>query len=471
MPLLVEFPMLAIFGGLISGIALAIKFGQWHLILSAPVICAWLLIFTYTRDRKGQLKIFAAIIFISFVCALRIYFTFAYDEPKSNITFKRSEGLVTFTRTWGKMHIAVIKTHAGNFLIRTPFLNYPEGTRITFDGVTRPLKKSNIKSRGFNEFLYWRGHDVDGWLSIYNIKVLEPEFNLHRLRFLISRWLSIHTNELTCAYLKAALLGERDEKLSELHRNTGTSHLLAVSGFHVGILILCASLFFKNNIILSVILWLYIILTGASPSALRAGLMLQVYLISKFLGRPSNGLNNVSFAGVLLLTIWPYLYFDIGYRLSVIAALTIAAMHRSRVNKKFLWLLISPVVFAATFPQVAYIFGDLPAVGIFLNLFAPVYFSFVFSLASIGIIMLFLKIPFSGLFLTPAENLFAFWNNISKYFSVYITDKIPYSELLASVGIWAFVYVICKRIRFTKRQEFFTVLVIFLMSVYLFVKP
>ena len=130
MLVLVNAPMLAIFGGVISGIALAVKFDQWSLILTAPIICAGILIFSYDREREGQSKIFMSLIILSFIFALRIYHAFEYDKPEANINFERAEGLVTFTRAWGKMQIAVIKTYAGNFLIRTPFLNYPTGTRI-----------------------------------------------------------------------------------------------------------------------------------------------------------------------------------------------------------------------------------------------------------------------------------------------------------------------------------------------------
>lgn len=76
------------------------------------------------------------------------------------------------------------------------------------------------------------------------------------------------------------LLGDRQDDTAEEHRRWGTSHLLAVSGWHVGLLLtLCLSLWGGSPFgmgVASLFLWFYVLFSGASASALWAALMVQM---------------------------------------------------------------------------------------------------------------------------------------------------------------------------------------------------
>ncbi|HFX17793.1 MAG TPA: ComEC family competence protein, partial [Flavobacteriales bacterium] len=96
--------------------------------------------------------------------------------------------------------------------------------------------------------------------------------------------LNIHDKDVR-ALLNALLLGERQDLSPEVYQNfqsAGTVHILAISGLHIGILLIFLNFLFKpvKNIskpvflILTIlILWLYALLTGFSPSVLRAVIM------------------------------------------------------------------------------------------------------------------------------------------------------------------------------------------------------
>ena len=338
------------------------------------------------------------------------------------------------------MYATIIETkHYGKFVTRSRFADLMEGTRIKFDGSTKNFKGKSSNS-DFNERRYWQARGVKAWVNISNVKELENKLSLSRMRYKISRFLTIYTPKLTGEYLKAAWLGEHTKELDDKHRKWGTSHLLAVSGFHVGIAILCASFIFGNNIfIMSLILWLYIILTGAAPSAMRAGLMIQAALLAKIFGRKVNGVNSVSVAAVILLLYRPFLFWDIGFRLSVLTALTITSTRA----KSLMWLAMSSIISLVTFPQVAYTFKGVPLVGIFLNLFAPIYFSFAFLIASVLVLT---GIEF---LLVPVEGIFLLW----EFFADSAANTIPYSlswnYFTAWIGAGILIFIMCRYFKFS----------------------
>ena len=286
-----------------------------------------------------------------------------------------------------------------------------------------------------------------------NIKELPQKFSLPLMRQKISRTLTIHTPNLTAQYLKAAWLGEHTQELDNKHRKWGTSHLLAVSGFHVGIVILCAVFLFggKNIALLSLILWSYIILTGASSSAMRAGLMLQIGIFSRLIGRRINVLNSVSFAAVILLLYRPFLYWDIGFRLSVLAALTLSLMPKN----KFIWIFISSIIFLVTFPQVSYSFKGVPIIGILLNIFAPLYFSIAFVIASVVVVLTLMNFPFAENLLMPVEGIFLLWEKFADFFADIIPFVIKWNYFTAWTGTGILIFIMCKYFNLSATKTIF----------------
>ena len=453
--------MAGIFLALCLGIALTEKFGNMYLIFITPLILISISVLSYEKNFKHQSKILAAMLILSLIFSLRVFSVFTAPPLKSQI-FKSEIGVITQVRNWGKFYVGILKTCDNkNFLMHMPFKNYVEGMRIKFTGITQPFK--NNKNSGFNEFKYWRAKKVLGRISLYDVENLEPEFNLYRLRYLISRWLSIYVPNLTGSYLKAALLGERDVNLNEQHARWGTSHLLAVSGFHVGILILCASLFIKKNILLSVILWSYIFLTGAAASAVRAGLMLQTGILARGLGRPVESINSVCLAGVILILNSPYIFWDVGYRLSILAALSICS-----ILKKSDWWKISTLIFLTTYAEITSVFKTVPLAGIIINFYAPLYFSFVFPLSVLGALMLLLKIPLANLILSSCENLFKLYAITSDAMVNILPFKISYNKFFALLSVFVLVYLILTKLEFSKRRGLFITILISLAVYFIF---
>lgn len=110
--------------------------------------------------------------------------------------------------------------------------------------------------------------------------------------------------------------------------DAGIAHILALSGMHISIIagFLLIILFpinftgrYKLRYFFSVILiWCYILITGMSPSTVRAGIMASVYLVALIIERKNKALNSLFIAGLIILLFDPAAIFDIGFQLSFI---------------------------------------------------------------------------------------------------------------------------------------------------------
>jgi competence protein ComEC len=135
----------------------------------------------------------------------------------------------------------------------------------------------------------------------------------------------------------ALILGQKEYLSPELrnaYSSSGAMHVLAVSGLHVGIIYLILQQFlsfikgFKGAkwlqlILILVALWTYAIITGMSPSVLRASTMFSAVAISQSLGRRSGIYNSLSAAALILLCFDPYMITEVGFQLSFAAVIGI----------------------------------------------------------------------------------------------------------------------------------------------------
>ncbi len=440
MEILRRSPMLAVLASLVAGCALYDRFGIWAFVIAVPVVFVGVMFLSYEWELPEQWQVFAFSLIFTLLCSWRVYAVIS-SPPPGNIVFVAEEGTVTDVREWGRGYAVEIDTDSrGKYVAFMHFAEFMKGARVKFDGATRAFRQKRNDS-DFDEARFWRGRGVNGIMTLHSPEELPGRFSLSLMRGKLSRKLAIYTPDRTSRYLRASWIGERDKMLNDFHRLCGTSHLLAVSGFHVGVVMMIAVFFIgRKTLILTVILWLYILLTGAAPSAMRAGLMIQILLCAKLLKRPYNGVNSVACAGVILLMWSPFLFWDIGWRLSVISALVISAM----VQAGYSWLMISPVVGLVTFPQAAYTFGGVPVAGFLLNLFAPLYFSFAFTVASFGGILRLINFPMSKYFMLSVEGIFILWEKIAGAFVYVIPQILGWNYFLAWIGCGTLIFFVCR---------------------------
>jgi competence protein ComEC len=130
-------------------------------------------------------------------------------------------------------------------------------------------------------------------------------------------------------FAAAVSLGRRTElprDRIQLWRRSGLSHILAVSGLHVGLvtaslwllLIIAGAGPHLVRVVLVVAIPSYALLVGASPSAVRAASMVVIYLLARLLGRAIEPMGAVLLAAAILLLVRPFLVIDPGFQLTVL---------------------------------------------------------------------------------------------------------------------------------------------------------
>jgi competence protein ComEC len=201
--------------------------------------------------------------------------------------------------------------------------------------------------------------------------------------------------------------------------------------------------------VLSLFLWIYIFLTGAPASAVRAGLMIQLSLLGELAGRPGSAINSVSLAAVLLLLRSPFWFWDVGWRLSVLAALMISVI-LERIDPKGwkMWLGISPLIWLTTFPQASWTFGSVPLVGVLINIVAPSFFAFALSFASVLALLRLTEIPgivfLSNSLLYVLEGTFTLWETLADAAARWIPWQLPWGPFTAYFCAGVFLMLLCR---------------------------
>lgn len=185
--------------------------------------------------------------------------------------------------------------------------------------------------------------------------------------------------------LSALILGKAsaiDREVMQNYARAGVVHVLAVSGMHVALIYMLLKPLFERlwgrskarrlkTIIPVVLLWLYAAMTGFSPSVLRAAWMFSFVIVADNFGLRNTIYNTMAASALLLLMMDPMIAFSMGFMLSYLAVLGIAAIHpalhrlfyfESRISK-WLWELTSISVSAqlATLPLTLYLFHQFPA--------------------------------------------------------------------------------------------------------------
>jgi len=243
--------------------------------------------------------------------------------------------------------------------------------------------------------IYFQTHIAEGYFAKIDSGGGNPiiRFSYQLQKLLINQYIAAGFEGDEFAVLSALTLGYKsqiDEETKLAFSATGTTHVLAVSGIHVGLIYMVLMFamqwidhksakirIIKLTIIISN-LWLFALISGMSPSVLRAALMFSLFTIGTFYNRKLNMYNILAGSAVLLLLIKPLMLFDIGFQLSYIAVFSIVALQQPiqnllKIENKWmnsLWSLTSVTLAAqlGTTPLTMYYFHQFPVYFLVSNL-------------------------------------------------------------------------------------------------------
>lgn len=286
--------------------------------------------------------------------------------------------------------------------------------------------------------------------------------------------------------MQAMVLGDRynlPKHLTDLFIQTGTAHILAISGQNVAIVAFMIFLVLKATflprrwqyILTILFVVFYAFLTGAQPSVVRAAIMASVFLLSFLTQRETDSINSLSLAAIVLLIFNPMNLFDIGFQLSFICVLAILVyypriMHFYPKTPRYLrskWVLfiaqslvISLAAWLGVAGLIAYYFNIITPITILANLIVVPCMSAIMALG-FGLLGAGLVLPGMAFIFADCLNLVL---NLMVG-SIYLLSKAPVAYIhLINVSLWetggyyaAVILLTVLLIRLTKRMNYDTV--------------
>ena len=189
--------------------------------------------------------------------------------------------------------------------------------------------------------------------------------------------------------------GMLPQALRDDFRGSGIAHLLALSGFHVGIVAMIAlwltrpmlvagrAARLRGAVVLAAV-WGFAALGGMSASVVRASVMLTLLMCARLAGRASSPLNALAVAAIVILSWRPAELFGAGFQLSFMAVIGILAFANvlnpfrpdahPRLHRIAAAMAVPVGATLATLPVVAATFGTVPLMFLPANVIAGILF-------------------------------------------------------------------------------------------------
>ncbi|MBF7096566.1 DNA internalization-related competence protein ComEC/Rec2 [Alkalibacter mobilis] len=268
------------------------------------------------------------------------------------------------------------------------------GDKILVSGnVKKPPEKRN--PGGFDYRLYLKAYNIDYLIYAEAASVLEEQSNfaiksISDLRERIIRVLDSNLEENERDFAKGILFGEKNlsDEYEDMFVKAGISHILAVSGLHVGIIysffytvFTCLKVSVKVQFaVLSIFLIFYSCMCGLSVSVVRASLMVLINMYSRITKYHYDPINAIFLVGCINLCINPYKATMVSFLLSYGAVFSISVFYPLIAGKfkiknfiiknVFLGLILTITIQIFTYPILACNFNGISPLSIILNILA-----------------------------------------------------------------------------------------------------
>ncbi|MCA1031821.1 DNA internalization-related competence protein ComEC/Rec2 [Bacillus timonensis] len=268
------------------------------------------------------------------------------------------------------------------------------GMTCTFQGtLVKPNSARNPNGFDYQRFLF---HKKIHWLleikKLKTIQCKEDNFNLYyfTLNFRVQgiKYIQQYFPESINGTVQALIFGDKREIDSEIlnaYQKLGVIHILAISGLHVGFI--CGMFYFllirigftkeRSTLLLIIFLPIYIVLTGVSPSVVRASFMAMIFIILQKSKLSLPPIDILSIVCLFLLVVNPSYIFSIGFQLSFTVAASLLLSTSIFKSKTNMWKEILKVSFTAqisSLPIILFYFYEFNVLSVLLNMiYVPIY--------------------------------------------------------------------------------------------------
>jgi len=416
--------------------------------------------------------------------------TYDVDYSTYNVTVGRIDGKETDHKA------VLICTYASE--LEPGFLIIANVSADDFDS---DLTKMSMHSDGI--FIQYTSTD-DASVLVTDEDNFHPLVALSELNTSLSRVFRVNLDENTAEICSAMLLGNKNHLSNVVERDfsrAGASHLLALSGLHVSIIMGMLMLLLKKlrvptktiAVILIVGSIFYLLLTGVKISAVRSVIMVLLVYLSMLSSRQHDSLTSLSFAGALIMLISPCSVLDAGFWMSfgatlgiliyvpffndLIGKLTGKLGNKAKLLKPF--ISVASALIAGVFaliPLIIVLFVFIKNISLMsiissAILAIPAYLIILFSL----LFLVFSKISFIAFIIAKilsfsAHFMTEYCASISEVENIVVSLDYPFATIAAISLCSAFAYSMIKKSKnmFTSLIPFALTLVVFVGTMYVY---
>lgn len=264
---------------------------------------------------------------------------------------------------------------------------------------------------------------------------------------------TLHIGEQDFAVIAAMAMGDKSalsQETKEAYSISGTSHILAVSGLHIGIIFQLIILLLggkrrsKLTIILSTtIVWAYVIFIGFPASAVRAATMLSIYSMVLLSLRPDPTLNTLALAYIIMVLVNPFNIFDIGFQMSFLAVGSILlfyplffcllSSHSNIIRAIWGLFCVSLAAQIGTLPLIVFYFGRISCYSLITSFIAIPAATLILYLC----VLLFILSPLTyiSFLASPTEGLMQLVMNVLTSITQFINTAFRLTSMLPGASI------------------------------------
>jgi competence protein ComEC len=346
------------------------------------------------------------------------------DEPSIS---ENSQKIIVRTVLLGTSSRTVLNKEV-NILLTTDFSqDFQYGDEVEFSGkLEKPENFLTDQGKDFDYINYLRKDNIFYLMKYPHLEIISRDGGNLVKRFLFSfkdkflEKINYVIRDPESLFMGGLILGEKssfNESLRQSFIDTGTIHVVALSGYNVTIvaeyfMLLFAFLSLNFSIgmgILAIIL--FVIMAGGASTAIRAGIMAILVLIARATGRTYDVARALFVAAIFMMIINPFvLVFDVSFQLSFIATIAVI-FFTPKIEKYFQWVpkkfnlrdVVSMTLAAYIFvlPFILYKMGNLSLVALPANIlilpFIPLTMLLGFLTGITGFLSYFLSLPFGYL--------------------------------------------------------------------------
>ena len=345
-----------------------------------------------------------------------------------------------------------IKLKNKKFILYIPkekIINLEYGMQIQLEGeYSAPEKSRNYKGFDYREYLKIK--KTYGSIKASNIKIIK-EKNVNSILY----WSNSVRNKIintaqeilpyeSSSFLTGILIGERkdiSEEITESFSKSSLSHILAISGTHITYIILGITFMLTKsriprkarNFITILALLLFMLITGFSPSVVRACIMGILMVLAKIVHKKSDILNSIAISLIIILIYNPFLIRDVSLILSYLGTIGITNLNKPISNflEKYINKKIASILAVTISAQIMV----LPVIILEFNSFSTVFL--ISNLLAIPITGIIILLGYSniaiGIISIKIGQYIAIFTNIFIQILIYIakiTAQIPFANII-----------------------------------------